>query len=300
MAQSQGLLTVSGLLYEGNFDEWLPRMRAIVQQNNKFHFNNTAPSGELTYHGSRDRPGAANVMWCHTSPYIKLRVSSEGCNDPTTLIRTLRAFARPFRLLDLPPEIRLRIYRLSFPMPAKHHFVQRLHEGTEPIHGPPLLSTNRQILTEAMSVYYGMRHFALSFNEHIYSRRELRRVQQNPNLRSTPTGTKRTRLTNRWASSFRTDRLRHIRTISVQLPLLAVYEAYWEDMLDVSLKITSGKLVINVKEHAWLKPESQRLLAYHAATTAELAHSLKLQGEALVLFLTSRPEIWDQLELADQ
>jgi hypothetical protein len=42
------------------------------------------------------------------------------------------------------------------------------------------------------------------------------------------------------------------------------------------------------------------LLREHLSTISNLAHTLKLQGEALIMALVSRPEIWDQLELADK
>ena len=71
-------------------------------------------------------------------------------------------------------------------------------------------------------------------------------------------------------------------------------------MLHFSLSIVDGGPKFHVAPHKWLKPVSQDLLRDHASNIGRLAKTLKLEGEALIMVLTSRPDIWDQLELADQ
>lgn len=71
-------------------------------------------------------------------------------------------------------------------------------------------------------------------------------------------------------------------------------------MLHFSLNISNGKPDIYVAPHAWLNPASQQLLRDHASVISNLAHILKLEGEALVMILMSRPDIWDELELAEE
>ena len=71
-------------------------------------------------------------------------------------------------------------------------------------------------------------------------------------------------------------------------------------MLRFSLSVSNGKPEIYVEPHARLKPASQELLRDHASVTSNLANMLKLEGEALIMVLMSRPDIWDQLELAEK
>ena len=85
----------------------------------------------------------------------------------------------------------------------------------------------------------------------------------------------------------------------MQLPAIPVRDILRDGMLGISLDLVDSKFELRVKEHVRLKPKSQRLLTDHAAAISKLAQSLKLQGEALIMFLTSRPDMWDQLELAN-
>jgi hypothetical protein len=71
-------------------------------------------------------------------------------------------------------------------------------------------------------------------------------------------------------------------------------------MLRFSLRVSNGKPEIHITPHAWLKASSQELLRNHASVISNLAQTLKLEGEALIVVLVSRPDIWDQLELADK
>jgi hypothetical protein len=71
-------------------------------------------------------------------------------------------------------------------------------------------------------------------------------------------------------------------------------------MLHVSLNIVNGEPKVHVTPHKWLKAVSQDLLRDHASVISRLARTLKLEGEALIMVLVSRPDIWDQLELAHE
>lgn len=169
-------LTASGLLYEGNFDEWLPRMRATLA-----HYGHcimqTDSSGALHVRRSvwsvdgSDEDDVATIIWWHVSRDLRLRTPEER-RDPTTLIRALRELARPFRIMDLPPELRLRIYLFNlgscFP-----EYIWLLdpprgpggfRNTTEVIEEPILMSVNRQVRLEALPAYLKTISFNLSFD----------------------------------------------------------------------------------------------------------------------------------------
>jgi hypothetical protein len=71
-------------------------------------------------------------------------------------------------------------------------------------------------------------------------------------------------------------------------------------MLRLSLSVSNSKSGVHIAPHTWLKPSSQELLRNHASVISNMAHMLNLEGEALIMVLMSRPDIWDQLELADE
>lgn len=99
-----------------------------------------------------------------------------------------------------------------------------------------------------------------------------------------------------WTSNLRPDSLRSLRMV-----ILTPGAGPCTHNLGCSLKQVDDKLelVCWVKD-GWLSRESISLLREHAATVTGVAHTLKLEGEALMLFLTSRPGIWDRLpELKD-
>jgi len=179
-------LTTSGLLYEGNFDEWLPRMSAALAQYGQYQVRSSHTKAlyvrcdwdvDIIRHG-------ATIIWCHASPYVRLRVPDKDRMNPTTLIRALRELARPFRMMDLPPEIRLRIYLFSLP-PYDSEDIwllerlkdrgssQKFEDTNRGITAPPLMSVSRQVRLEALPVYLQTTTLNLIFSAHHYSNRTI-------------------------------------------------------------------------------------------------------------------------------
>lgn len=310
MPQSSDL-TASGLLYEGNFDQWLPRMRAILAQHGcRLQAD---PSGSLKVHCGSCKATAkevATVIWSHTSPNFSLRVPEEDRESPTALITALRDLARPFRLMDLPHSIWLPICLGSLTpcdfkeirlleRPSDDGTSQQFKDTNQRIIEAPLLSVNRLIRLEHLTIYHLLTPYDLVFTKRCYSKRALLCVQQSPERCPRPTNAERISAINAWVSRSTLDSLTVLRKISFRLPLLAVCKVPREDMLNINLKIGHDWWELVVEEHPWLNSDSQLLLSDHATATSKLARSLKLQGQALIMFLTSRPNIWDQLELAE-
>jgi len=165
MAQSSSL-TTSGLLYEANWDEWLPRMQAALAQYRPHDkiLTRRDRSGNLSVGYSGSQKLSAIMIWCKTSPHIKLRVPDSGRKHATKLLGTLHKLAQPFRVNELPPEIRLRVYRFSLPtcdftaiqlleQRTDNAGSERFVETSKGIVGSPLLSVNRQIRLEALPLY---------------------------------------------------------------------------------------------------------------------------------------------------
>jgi len=319
MAQSKGL-TASGLLYEGSdYQMWLDTLRPILMQ----HFpglsirssGHPAHAYQVCVPPNVRRSDVCDGIWWHVSPHVRSRVSEKERVSPTNLLSVLRHTARPFRFMDLPAEIRLKVYQLELAAKTSQHTSRLLrpvlgafeYRGNT-ISEPLISSVSRQIRVEALPVYYRGVSFDLLFNDRIFTTRALnivetrtRRAQHGMKSRPRPTNVERVCAVNKWASALKMDSIRLLRNISVQLPLLAICSHdQCEDMLRLSLRMIGGKPELKVAPHMWLKPDSQKLLRDHASAISSLAHTLKLEGEALIMFLTSRPDIWDQLELADK
>lgn len=171
-----------------------------------------------------------------------------------------------------------------------------------------LLSTSRQIRIEALPLNIQRTTFGFTFNKRIRSdrslaivKRDLSMTKRDPWRRPFPTTAERASTINSWASTLKPDSLRLLRKASMQLPLLRVCSKEGtDDMLHFSLTPHNGRLELSVEDHAWLEPDAQQLLRDHTTATNELAKSLKVEGEALIMVLTSRPDIWNQLELTEE
>lgn len=211
-------LTATGLLYEGNSKEWEPRMRAILAQNGC-----TFPALRWGLLGPEAAKEMATIIWCHTSPNVKARVPKIDREHPYTLIRALRRRTRPFRLMDLPPEIRLKICLYNSPPSNSKEIsllepsiLSRSFENTrEGWIESPLLSINRQLRLELLPVYLKTTSFDLRFTYRHDSERTLRDAQLYPKFWPRPTNADQVYAMNAWVSRSKPDSLKLLRKISV-------------------------------------------------------------------------------------
>jgi hypothetical protein len=309
--QATSKLETSGLLYEGSdFAAWLDSLRTILaQQLAGLRVKHTPATGYICVlplsHTIRD---VCACIWWHVSPHIRSRVPEYDRQNTHRLLNALNRTARPFHLLDLPAEIRLKVYGLALAQSTSQTTLMLLEReqgggGSFRVtdeHQPesPLLSTSRQLRSEALPIFHQVNPVSLMFMPSIKTVHALGAATSHMGHRKIPTNAQRVDAMNQWASNLMPESTRLPRKVSVQLPLLAIYSEPNEDMLHFTLSPVDGKLVLKVEEHAWLDSDSQELLSDHAATISKLAQSLKLEGEALIMVLTSRPDIWDQLELA--
>jgi hypothetical protein len=312
--QAKAGLDASGLLYEGSdFAEWLESLRPVLAH----HFPGI-DIADAELQGSRfyyilerplnvDNNDVCDSIWWHVSPHVRCRVSKHSRGAPTRLLNALRATAQPFRFLDLPAEIRLKVYGLALASSTSRKTLKVFGREEDLFNvtndhkfESSLLSINHQIRIETLPIFHRANPFRLRFTARITSLPDLRAARSRSGLRGRPTPIERVHAINQWASNLMPDSTRLLRRVHVQLPLLAVCSKHDDDMLHFTLSPVDGKLVLKVEEHAWLDPGSQQLLSDHAATISKLARSLKLEGEALIMVLTSRPDIWDQLELAEK
>lgn len=329
MTSAPNHLIASGLLYEGSdFTSWRRALRQVL----KVHYPRIEILCATNNHRKhlikgvdpRDYSDITAIIWWQVSPHVSSRVPEQCRKTPHRLLNALAATAQPFRAMDLPADIRRRIYdfvsasepsevwvtlmRRKTPILryAKEHVLPFEHVK-EPVHEPPLASTNRQIRTEFLLVYYQTITFGFIFSDRIQSRRaqlkcenDLELSEEYPGRRPLPTIAERTDAINTWASRLEPGIVKSLRRISMQLPLFGICSKLGsEDMLHFNLTSRDGKLELSVEDHTWLDPGSQQLLRDHTSHINKLAQSLKADGHALIMVLTSRPDIWDQLELVD-
>jgi hypothetical protein len=141
-----------GELYEGIYDEWWARLEALWEARYEEYFGRGLPDG-TTVLEEICRDAGTNVEAVHAiSPYVRrslwFRVDGESRRDPVKLLDVLKRLCRgPFRLMDLPPCVRVSVYELfeglewrvaagkiehgrgQWPLPAIMHASRELREA---------------------------------------------------------------------------------------------------------------------------------------------------------------------------
>lgn len=161
-----GRLTKSGMLYEGNLAEWTARMNAMLASHNK------NPSLDHNDNNSSDSIGGQfiSILRSHISPHILSRIPSSSINEDlrahnqsnqlyfhkeegssvNTLSMNLANIAQPFRLMDLPPE--LRVMCASLAIRARGEVRWSIFEGASRRHIHPITRASRQLRVETLKM----------------------------------------------------------------------------------------------------------------------------------------------------
>ncbi|KAF2163924.1 hypothetical protein M409DRAFT_25701 [Zasmidium cellare ATCC 36951] len=147
----EGTLTKSGLLYEGNFHGWRVKVNAIL----KMHDLDRVVSDPLHYarNASKEHK-AVEIITNHVSPALFKRVPVEKRRCPRLLWRSLKTLAKPFRLLDLPDEVRNRTCGFAVEDHTQY--------GQQP---PPFARCSRKLRDEVRPLWVSYNYFHLSFDE---------------------------------------------------------------------------------------------------------------------------------------
>lgn len=288
---SHGSFDKPVLLHEANFKQWPERMRRIL----KIAFPDigfTFSDYYCFFWSGRSDPDSeisaafATIMWCNVSRHIKLRVSQESRRGPESLINALYVATRPFRLMDLPPELRSRIYSETLPSTSSRVTLPTKYTGENRSRSAPmersLLAVSRQVRVETLPIYYRDTEFVLMWDYDFVM--GMKHVKPKSAVRA-----ERIKAIRDWAAVLQADSLRQLRKVSVQPSHVSLRRRF-------SLVSVNGKFEMSVAKCDQLTEAKQQLLEEHVAASNSIAQGLRLEGEALILVLTNHPEIWQYLE----
>ena len=145
-----GNLTKSGLLYEGSsFDQWEANLRIRLRAEG---LEDVAWPKSFRRRCSEEQLKlAGDIIRLHVSPELRKRVQCAPHLCPTRLLSVLRQLAQPFRLLDLPAELRNRIYSYAI---ARGTMIE-IAPLKKSITGSPSITTaSRQLRAETLPILY--------------------------------------------------------------------------------------------------------------------------------------------------
>ncbi|KAK5721625.1 hypothetical protein LTR15_006214 [Elasticomyces elasticus] len=274
---TSGELTKGGLLYEGNHTEWRSRIDSLLKVQG-VDIDKISQPAYRDWHGLAERQKAVKLIMDQVSPALLGRITAADARDPKTLLISLQAVAKPFRLNDLPPELRVKVYESAFlyrfvcVLEGKSRFWRTYQSGAPagPVL-PDLLHTSRLISAEALPVFFSKLRpiFDCVVDD------DLSRSQNGE-----PSGLCTVR---QWAHKSLEGNVKHIRLIG----LVGLYND--RHRLIVMLKDRIGLITRFSNE---FPVEKKAAWEKHVANTETNRKALGLQGEALVLCFTSRPELW--------
>ena len=158
------LLSKSGVLYGTNFNEWKERVISILQiQGLEGYLLEGGHSGNSQHEGKKCSDGcdlATVIIIALVNPEIIDRISASERSRPWLLMQRLEIVTSQFRFLDLPAELRNRIYNLVFTgcdrvtiTPATKHTTGY----------PAITKISRQIRSEVLPIFYCSTTFELLF-----------------------------------------------------------------------------------------------------------------------------------------
>ncbi|KAK5721623.1 hypothetical protein LTR15_006212 [Elasticomyces elasticus] len=274
-----GLLTRSGMLYEGNYTSWAKRMEAILEMHDIEAYTNEKGNlcifnGDLT---TAELPKTTTLITNLISKGILGRISDSRKDDPEALAHSLRALAKPFRLNDLPPELRGRIYSIWFKSARRHTYTFFKSKSISSPKPPSMLLVSRATRLEALPLFYRSSEFQLHFTRSQGEKFDGRATYPVAMMR-------------RWAEVGVKAGVRDLRRLCVR-------RQYRHPVVVVTLDVNKNKgLAVNFEEKDAVRlftSEQKESWKKHIEQVEADRQALGLLGKALILAFTSKPELWE-------
>lgn len=119
-------------LCEGNFDEWLDIISSVLTKLGIWNSEakHTKVSQDQAVRFMDDDSWAVSIMLMHVNPYFLARLQISPQVYSCELLSKLARAARPFRLGDLPTELRMRVYECMVPVDRQYDEMTRHYTHT--------------------------------------------------------------------------------------------------------------------------------------------------------------------------
>ncbi|KAK6392420.1 hypothetical protein LTR81_026599 [Elasticomyces elasticus] len=265
-----GRLTRSGMLHEGNYKEWENRMACMwLMHKHAAGPNHDSRFFHIPLQGDQYEQLAA-LICAQLGPALLSRVPEANRKlwNPWDRMRTpeerklpslmssLETAARSFRFESLPPELRKRIYRIHFGRVKCYHVNI---DGGDAISS--LLRSSRVLL---LSRAIGKEATPVFFSDDTFMERSIRR----------------------WSKDYVKENLKYLRHLRLSLWISGqLYE------ITVSFGEEKGLTAVFSAD---FPRERKAVWQKHIVKLEVNRKALGLQGEAIVLAFTSRPELWEE------
>ncbi|KAK4891936.1 hypothetical protein LTR27_009461 [Elasticomyces elasticus] len=275
---SSGYLTMSGMLYEGNFTEWEHRMHGILEMHDyDVDYDSTKPNHlKLDWEVESwpyDSMQAVGLISTCVSKALMSRVPIANRKTPNAFLFALRALATPFRLNDLPLELRCRIYGFHFAQKTSYRlsctgFRSNRHGGYHQSTAH-LLRASRAVRMEATPIFYG------GLEPNFYWRIPSRK----------PNETLVERAIRTWVRDQVKENAGYLRYLQIEMETKRDVHS-----ITFSLNQNTG---LEVKFSSKFPQPEKRNWESHVKKIEANRKAFGLQGQAIIWAVTSKADIWD-------
>ncbi|KAK5708733.1 hypothetical protein LTR17_020443 [Elasticomyces elasticus] len=263
-----GVLTRGCILYEGNYAEWQERVDGLLEIHDfeVWDFNYGLwiyPDALCTLRTSL----AMSLIKPSVSAALMNRVPVAQRDNVNELLGSLKALAKPFRLNDLPPELRARIYGFHFGQAVRYITTGGPREWAKQSPSK-LLLVSRATRAEALPIFFdGL---------------EVRFVGPRTPLENFA-DTERSILS--WVETNVKEDVKYLRRLRIEVPVVigGKYDITVTFSMQTGLRAEYSSELPDKRRQRWEK---------HIKKIEASRKALGLQGEAIIMAVTTKAEIW--------
>ncbi|GAB7364796.1 hypothetical protein MBLNU230_g5592t1 [Neophaeotheca triangularis] len=286
MSEQLGTLTKCGLLYEGNFEEMKESLNHLFKALSKSStFCDIGEPRRISMFSSSPSVDSnlldLGILKAKIAPSLLARMPNEARKRRKSLMEWLAKNAQPFPLMDLPPEVRLRIFSevLRNTRPEINFDVKG---GLREVSSTPLVQASSQIRRELLPLYY----------QHLC-----------PGITDAWCGEAVVEVIRDFVAFIGTHHIRYVRRFSVKFgasgPQSPCWPGCWcigeecDDTVLVDFQFHPLKgLTVNVSRA--LAAASKAKLSKHVRRVETMRLAAGLQGECLAMAIAGDPSLWDE------
>lgn len=272
-------LIQSGLLYEGSdYELWLERIKILLKHKLDLEIEDIDNIGDydITF---EEHQGIVDLVPAYVSKSVLQRVPEYAKSDSKRLLQSLKGRAKPFRFMELPDPIKIDICRILLP----DHVTFDPNPLVMSPKLPPILHTSQRLRRTLLPVFYKETTFGVHFYLPGYQWDKQRRG----------IAAKAAQIFRTWAYQMVPQpNIRWLRKVELAGGLRVTFEL--SEKKGATGAASQSKITYTTNTQ--LTAESQQLLKEHVAATEKYRKACGMEGEGLVLLLTTNPELWVKLK----
>lgn len=222
---------------------------------------------------------AAKHVRLLVQPSLLREVPFEDQVDRRRLLRSLQNVCFRFRFMELPPEVRSRVYAHLIDENATIYVAPAQDNMTG---YPPITEVSRQTRLETLPLLYSRCTFMLSFKAGFVWEGSVEEASANVPYNA-----------RRWAKRLSSQHVKHLREITMTFRVRSSIDVNRGSFTVLDLKFSPEQgLALVLPATFRLTDESKMLLIKHIGEIEETRRMLGLQGESIIMAITGKEDVW--------